>query len=279
MLTEFRWHRIRSRGGLYRRREKYLVICFSARWLCIVSWIVGISLKPLWNLFFFYWLDSPCGPWSLFSLLIYSQSVGLIGRVISSLEGLYRNTGQHKHRINTYTHTPNIHALSGIRTHYHSIRATEDSSCLRPLGYRYLRETLSHILNRVEGFMGYTLNHQFITAQLLLFTRKQLLEPLVTCPTNLQNFCMEYFSFLFSQADFSRLSCWLIWLTFMTGCLDRVIWPDLTDWSHWLTCYVHTGCSYWSTHWVSKYWIMANCICSVMSEFLHPHIFISEYRH
>jgi hypothetical protein len=30
--------------------------------------------------------------------------VGLLGRVISSSQGLYLNTGQHKHRINTYTY-------------------------------------------------------------------------------------------------------------------------------------------------------------------------------
>jgi hypothetical protein len=50
------------------------------------------------------WLYSPCGPWTLFSFLIYSQSVGFLGRVLSPLQGHYLNTGQHKHRINTYTH-------------------------------------------------------------------------------------------------------------------------------------------------------------------------------
>jgi hypothetical protein len=48
--------------------------------------------------------------------------------------GLYFNTGQHKQNKNIYT--PYIHALSGIRTHDHSVRASEDSSCLRSLGYR-----------------------------------------------------------------------------------------------------------------------------------------------
>jgi hypothetical protein len=38
-----------------------------------------------------------------FSFLIYSQMVGFLGRVISPSQGLYLNTGQHKHRINTYT--------------------------------------------------------------------------------------------------------------------------------------------------------------------------------
>jgi hypothetical protein len=37
-----------------------------------------------------------------FSLLIILQKAGLLGRVISSSQGLYLNTRQHKHRINTY---------------------------------------------------------------------------------------------------------------------------------------------------------------------------------
>jgi hypothetical protein len=36
----------------------------------------------------------------------------------------------------THTHTPNIHALSAIRTHDRGFRASETSTCLRPLGYR-----------------------------------------------------------------------------------------------------------------------------------------------
>jgi hypothetical protein len=43
-----------------------------------------------------------------------------------------QNKSIHTH---THTHTPNIHNLSGIRTHDHSVRASEDSSCLRLLGY------------------------------------------------------------------------------------------------------------------------------------------------
>jgi hypothetical protein len=62
----------------------------------------------------------------------FSQMVGLLGRVMSSSQGIYLNTGQHKHGINAYT--PNIHALSGIRTNDPSVRASEDSSCLRPRG-------------------------------------------------------------------------------------------------------------------------------------------------
>jgi hypothetical protein len=38
-----------------------------------------------------------------FLILIILQTAGLLGRVIRSSQGLYLNTGQHKHRINTYT--------------------------------------------------------------------------------------------------------------------------------------------------------------------------------
>jgi hypothetical protein len=84
---------------------------------CRVSLVV---LQPLWSLAFL-------------SFLIYSQSVGLLGREISSLQGLYLNTGQHKHRIDA--HTPNIHAISEIRTHDHGLWVSEYSLCLRPLCY------------------------------------------------------------------------------------------------------------------------------------------------
>jgi hypothetical protein len=79
-------------------------------------------------------------------LWIYTQTVDLLGRVIGPPQGLYLNTGQHRHRLNArararthtriHTQTPGIHALSGIRTHDHSVRACEDSSCLRRLSYR-----------------------------------------------------------------------------------------------------------------------------------------------
>jgi hypothetical protein len=68
-------------------------------------------------------------PWLLTKFLIHlSQSVGLLGRLISLTQEIYLNIGQHKQ--NKRIHTPNIHALSGIRTHDPSVRASEDSSCL-----------------------------------------------------------------------------------------------------------------------------------------------------
>jgi hypothetical protein len=59
----------------------------------------------------------------------FSQSVGLLGRVISPSQGRYLHTGQHNHRIKAHT---DIHALSWIRTHDPSVRASENSSCFRP---------------------------------------------------------------------------------------------------------------------------------------------------
>jgi hypothetical protein len=79
--------------------------------------------------FFSMALPAHSGPWPLIqSRNHFSQTTGLLGRVISPSQGRYLNTGQHKHRINA--HTPNIHDLSGIRTHDPSVRASEDSSCL-----------------------------------------------------------------------------------------------------------------------------------------------------
>jgi hypothetical protein len=44
----------------------------------------------------------------IFSSMIILQTLGLLGRVISPSQGLYLNTGQHKHRINTYTYQTSI---------------------------------------------------------------------------------------------------------------------------------------------------------------------------
>jgi hypothetical protein len=57
------------------------------------------------KLFFFPLTLQP--PWALasdFQFHDHLQTVGLLGRVISSSQGIYLNTGQHKHRINTYTY-------------------------------------------------------------------------------------------------------------------------------------------------------------------------------
>jgi hypothetical protein len=50
--------------------------------------------------------------WALAVLIVpwsYTQSIGLLGRGISSSQGRYLHTGQHKHRMNTHIH-PYLHA-------------------------------------------------------------------------------------------------------------------------------------------------------------------------
>jgi hypothetical protein len=61
------------------------------------------------------------------------QSVEFLGRGISTSQGRYLHTEQHKHRINA--HNTDTHVSSGSRTYDPSFRAGEDSSCLRPSGY------------------------------------------------------------------------------------------------------------------------------------------------
>jgi hypothetical protein len=95
----------------------YLSICLSSYLSVRVSIYLSIYLS-IYGCFF--------------SFLIYTQSVGLLGRVISPSQGLYLHTGQHKHRVNAHT---DIHASSGIRTHIPSVLAGEDGSCLRLRGH------------------------------------------------------------------------------------------------------------------------------------------------
>jgi hypothetical protein len=75
------------------------------------------------------------GPWHLlqFRNLFYTDGRTPWTSVTSLSQGRYLRTGQHKHRINAYTY---IHALNDIRTHDPSVRASEDSPCLRPRCHR-----------------------------------------------------------------------------------------------------------------------------------------------
>jgi hypothetical protein len=102
---------------------------------------IGYKNTAMWSNetceLFFQWLHSPCWPWPLyFSFLICTRAVGLLERVISSSQGLYLNTRQHKHR-KTHIHTiEHPCPQGGIRTRSDGLRAIEDCSCLRPLDYR-----------------------------------------------------------------------------------------------------------------------------------------------
>jgi hypothetical protein len=70
----------------------------------------------------------------------------------------HRTTQTQNKRI--HTHTPNIRALIGFRTHDPSVRASEDSSCRRLRGY-------SDRLGRIyRGFLS-TEPHQGLRALVL----------------------------------------------------------------------------------------------------------------
>jgi hypothetical protein len=56
--------------------------------------------------------------------MIILQTVGLLGRVISSLQGLHLNTGQHKQRINTDTYQTSMPCVRFEPTIPASERAT-----------------------------------------------------------------------------------------------------------------------------------------------------------
>jgi hypothetical protein len=75
------------------------------------------------------------GPWPLlqFRNYFFTQTVGILGRVVSPSQSRYLYTGQQKYRINACT---DIYTLSGIRTHDPSFRTKENSSYLRSCGHR-----------------------------------------------------------------------------------------------------------------------------------------------
>jgi hypothetical protein len=98
-------------------------------------------------------LQTYVDPGLFFSFAIFfTQMVGLLGQVISPSQGRYLNTEQHKHRVNAYT---DIHALSGIRTHDPSIRASEAISCLRPRGH-----CDRQIVSRAYIYMSTYIHHE-----------------------------------------------------------------------------------------------------------------------
>jgi hypothetical protein len=64
-------------------------------------------------------------------LLLKNYLIKIKNQLVARPLPIHRTTQTQKN-----AHTPNIHALSDIRTHDPGFRASEDSTCLRTLGYR-----------------------------------------------------------------------------------------------------------------------------------------------
>jgi hypothetical protein len=82
----------------------------------------------------FHWLHSLLGSWpQIFSFIISFTD----GRTPWTSDQLVaRSLLKHRTIQTQNKYIPNIHALCGIRTHDPGFRASENSSCFRPLGYR-----------------------------------------------------------------------------------------------------------------------------------------------
>jgi hypothetical protein len=104
--------------------------------------------------FFFHWLYSPLWPWPLLcSFMIILQTVRLLGRVISSSQGLYLNIGQHKHRINTYAHQTSMPCVGFEST----IPASERAKKVHALDRSATVTGLAHILTDIFAIIISTL--------------------------------------------------------------------------------------------------------------------------
>jgi hypothetical protein len=101
---------------------------------------MALCLNKHTEIFIYIWLYSPCGPWSFFSFLIYTQSVGLLGREISPTQGCYLHRA-HRHICLEWDSNPRSR-----------VRAGEDSSCLRPCGHcdRLRKYLLTYLLTELS---------------------------------------------------------------------------------------------------------------------------------
>jgi hypothetical protein len=99
------------------------------------SWKIKVLVLLQWDYIYIHWLYSPFEPWPLlFSFMITftdRRTPWTSDQLVAGPLLKHRTTQTH----NKHIHTPNIYTLCGTRTHDPSCRASEDSSCLRPLGY------------------------------------------------------------------------------------------------------------------------------------------------
>jgi hypothetical protein len=146
---------------------------------------------------FFHWLYSPHGPWPLFSFMIILQTVELLGRVISSSQGLYLNTGQHKYRINTYTKHPCLVWVSNPRSQLPSERR---QSCLRPLSYCDWRPSICLPQNILRNKMTNLFSDLYHLLAVFSYQNIRLYRFPWNIPRHIRNSCLP------RQRDCSRIT-------------------------------------------------------------------------
>jgi hypothetical protein len=97
------WH---SYACIHQAETRMCVATITFSWNYKTEAILKIRLwANHYEAFFFQWFFQPIqGPGLLFSSVIIFTDGSTPWRVISPSQGLYLNTGQHKHRINAYTH-------------------------------------------------------------------------------------------------------------------------------------------------------------------------------
>jgi hypothetical protein len=116
--------------------NRKVLIEIRQKWLKqeVKNYALKSTYSVLYIIYYYYGSTALCRALPAFSVSwSYTQSVGLLRRGITPLQGLYLRTEQQKHRIKT--HNTDINSLSGIRTHDPSVRASEDMPCLRPRGH------------------------------------------------------------------------------------------------------------------------------------------------
>jgi hypothetical protein len=103
------YFKIRSRNLPGRTEENYINLSHN-RWSLVLSssrkpseykW-EALPLEPVYIYVSAYGSTALVDLGRFFSFLIYTQSVGLLGRGISPSQGHYLHTEQHKHRINVH---------------------------------------------------------------------------------------------------------------------------------------------------------------------------------
>jgi hypothetical protein len=154
-------------------------------------------------LFFF----SKGHPWNIFVSLQFlnlGQSVGLLGKVISLSQDRYLTQTE----LNVHKHP----CLSKIRTYDPGVRASEDSSCLRPLGYRDRR------MNKESPYIrAYKVNEKEVSRH-----PRNIVIFISDCTTSYRRRCIHHRENLRSHF----LTCFFIKVVSMyTTCIN--IWKKL----------------------------------------------------